>query len=392
MFEKPLVVGKPNIGDRRAFNRHVSSVFRREWLSNFGPLTRELEARLEGLLGVRHVVSVCNATVGLEIAARALALKGEVIVPSFTFVATAHALKWLGLQPVFADVDGTTHNLDPKAVRRCITPRTSGILAVHIWGRPCVPDELRELADEHGLKLLFDAAHAFGCSHNGRMIGSFGDCEVFSFHATKVFNTFEGGAITTNDEKLAARLREMSNFGFTGIDTTSGVGINGKMNEACAAMGLANLESYERVVDRNRANQRAYAGVLGKIPGIRLVEYDPGERANYHYVVAEIDSEGYGLSRDALYQICRAENIMVRRYFHPGCHGMEPYRSERDGSPCTPLGQTERLCERVLVFPNGGSVTPSRIRRIGEFVEWLGAEARQRSEGFADVLGKCSRI
>lgn len=360
LFEVPLLVGRPNIGDRAVFLRHVESALDGRWLSNFGPVVKEFERRLAEFLGVRHALTVCNATVGLEVAARALGFAGEVIVPSFTFIATVHVLHWLGLRPVFVDVDPATHNLDVEAVRRAITPQTSAIVGVHLWGRACDPEALEAIAREHGLRLLFDAAHAFGCSHHGRMLGGRGDCEVFSFHATKFFNTFEGGVITTNDDALAARLRLMTNFGFQGFDNTACLGVNGKLNEACAAMGLANLESLDRFLEINRANYAAYREQLATIPGLRCLAYDDRERGNYQYVVVEVDEADFGLSRDALYRILHAEKVVARRYFHPGCHRMEPYRSGAVG-PVPALPHTEALSNRVLVFPTGTQVSPEQI-------------------------------
>ena len=236
-FDQPLHVGRPNIGSREAFMQYAEEIFDRRWLSNNGPVVQEFERRVAEYHGVKHCISMCNGTVALEIAIRALGMEGEVIVPSYTFVATAHALSWQGITPVFADIDPVTHNLDPEAVRRMITPRTTGIIGVHLWGQAAPVEALQQIADEHGLKLMFDAAHAFGCSRNGRMIGNFGACEVLSFHATKFFNTFEGGAILTNDDDLAEKMRLMRNFGFSGLDNVVHMGTNGKMIEVAAAMG-----------------------------------------------------------------------------------------------------------------------------------------------------------
>jgi dTDP-4-amino-4,6-dideoxygalactose transaminase len=235
-FDQPLHVGRPNIGDRDAFLRRVNQILDNQWLTNNGPMVQEFEQRIAAHLGVKHCIAMCNGTVALEIAIRALGLEGEVIIPSWTFVATAHALYWQGITPVFADIDPATHNLDPAAVRRMITPRTSGIIGVHLWGRAAPIDELQAIADQHGLKLMFDAAHAFGSTYKGQTIGQFGACEVFSFHATKSFNTFEGGAVTTNDDELAETMRLMRNFGFVHYDKVIHPGTNGKMIEVCAAM------------------------------------------------------------------------------------------------------------------------------------------------------------
>ena len=248
-------------------------------------------------------------------------------MPSFTFVATAHAVRWHGLTPVFCDIDPDSHTLDPASVERMLTPGTTAILATHLWGRPCAVEALTELAQARSLRLIFDAAHALGCSHRGRSIGGFGDAEVFSFHATKFFHTLEGGAIATEDDMLAAALRLSRNFGFTGYDRVAGVGINAKMNEVSAAMGLTNLESIDSFIATNRRNYAAYRRGLSGMPGVRFVEYDERERQNYQYVVIEVDRLAAGLSRDALLRVLHAENVLARRYFWPGCHRMEPYRS-----------------------------------------------------------------
>jgi len=242
-FAKPLYVGRPNIGDRARLHERIDDMLDRRWLTNDGIYVQEFERRVADMLGVRHCIAMCNGTVALEIAIRATGLKGEVIVPSFTFIATAHALQWQEITPVFCDIDLETGNIDPARVEELITPRTTGIIGVHLWGRPCKIEALEEIAQRHGLVLLFDAAHAFACSHRGEMIGRFGNAEVFSFHATKFINAFEGGAVATNDDDLAGNIRLMKNFGFAGFDNVIYIGTNGKMTEVCAAMGLTSIES-----------------------------------------------------------------------------------------------------------------------------------------------------
>lgn len=347
----PIHVGAPNIGNRAAFHRCVDEIFDRRWLTNRGEVVRAFEQRLAEFLGVRHCITMCNATVALEIAARALELSGEVILPSWTFIATAHALQWLGIKPVFCDIDRETYNLDPVQVERLITPRTSGIIGVHVYGRPCDIDALQVVADRHKLPLMFDAAHAFGCTHKGRMIGNFGRCEVFSFHATKVFNTFEGGAIATNDDALAEKIRLMQNFGFRGQDNVIALGINGKMNEVCAAMGMVNLDSLSNFIAVNQRNYNRYRDELGKVPGIKIIEFDPAEKHNWQYVVIEVGPE-YPLSRDVLVERLRTKNILARKYFWPGCHRMEPYRT-LDPEAGARLPVTEEIGPRVAVLPTG---------------------------------------
>jgi dTDP-4-amino-4,6-dideoxygalactose transaminase len=363
IFSERVHVGRPNLGDRRAFLSRVADMLNRRWLSNDGPFVKELEARLADLVGVKHCVAMCNATIALEIAARALHLKGEVLLPSFTFIATAHALQWQGITPVFVDIDPRTHNIDPAAIERHITPRTTGIIGVHLWGRPCDTASLEAVAARHNLPLFYDAAHAFACSHEGRMIGSFGVCEVFSFHATKFLNSFEGGAVVTNDADLAHRMKLMQNFGFVDYDRVDYVGTNGKMNEICAAMALVSLDALPDFIAINRRNYEAYRRGLRGLPGLSCVPYDPAERNNYQYVVVEVDPDVAPLRRDELIAVLQAENVLARRYFWPGCHRMEPYRSLQPQAGAR-LPETERIASRVLVLPTGQAVTPTTVGTI----------------------------
>jgi dTDP-4-amino-4,6-dideoxygalactose transaminase len=373
-FERPLHVGQPNIGDRDRLLERISGALDRRWLTNHGPLVRELEARLAAFLGVKHCIAMCNGTVALEIAVRALDLSGEVILPAFTFVATAHALQWQEITPVFCDVDPRTHTLDPRRVEQLVTPRTTAILGVHLWGHACDVDGLAEVAARRRLALLFDAAHAFACSSGGRPIGGFGRAEVFSFHATKFFNTFEGGAIATNDDALAKRIRWMQNFGFSGYDQVDFIGVNGKMTEVSAAMGLTGLESLDAFVAANRANWERYAQGLSGLPGITLVPNDPRERSNWQYVVVEVDADAAGLSRDALVRALHAENVLARRYFFPGVHRMEPYRSYYPNASLL-LPETERLVQRTMCLPTGRGVWVAEVDRVCALVRTAIAHA-----------------
>jgi dTDP-4-amino-4,6-dideoxygalactose transaminase len=368
-FAEPLHVGRPNIGDPELFLRLTREMLDRRWLTNNGPLVLELEQRVASYLGVRHCVAMCNGTIALEIAIRALGMGGEVIVPSYTFIATAHALHWQGIVPVFADVDADSHNLDPDAVRRMITPRTTGIVGVHLWGRAAPTKELQAIADEHGLQLMFDAAHAFGCSQHGQMIGNFGRAEVLSFHATKFFNTFEGGAVVTNDDALADTMRLMRNFGFAGIDRVVAPGTNGKMPEVCAAMGLANLDCIDSVVEVNYRNYRAYQEALAGIAGLSILDFDETGKNNFQYVVLQV-SEDCSVSRDHLIDALRAENVLARKYFWPGCHRMQPYRDLYPAAASS-LESTEAVADRVIVLPTGTAVDVADIKVIGEIASKL---------------------
>jgi dTDP-4-amino-4,6-dideoxygalactose transaminase len=366
-FAEPLHVGRPHLGDRQAFLRRVDDIWDRRWLTNGGPYEQEFEQRLQQRLGVRHCVATCNATVALEILIRALDLRGEVLLPSFTFIATAHAVHWQGLTPVFCDVDFATHNLDPDDVERRITPLSSAILGVHVWGRPAPIERLADVARRHHLRLIFDAAHAVGCTHKGRPIGGFGDAEVFSFHATKVLNTFEGGAIATNDDELAERLRRMRIFGFTGYDCVESAGTNGKLSEIGAAMGLTSLESLDQFIGANRAQYERYRTLLQAIPGLSLAVYDESERHNYQYVVVQIDQPTAGVTRDELQAVLLADHVLARRYFFPGCHRMAPYAHSAIGNVSLP--QSERLAGQVLCLPSGSGLDD---RKIGAIVDLIG--------------------
>jgi dTDP-4-amino-4,6-dideoxygalactose transaminase len=368
VFKDKLHVGRPNIGNRDRLLARINDILDRRWLTNNGPYVQEFEQHIAQLVGVKHCIATCNATVALEITIRAAELKGEVIIPAFTFIATAHALQWQEITPVFCDVDPHTHNIDPLKIEQMITPRTTGIMGVHLWGRPCNIEAISKIAKNHNLKLILDASHAFGCSHKGRMIGSFGDAEVFSFHATKFLNAFEGGAIVTNDDKLAARIRLMKNFGFAGYDDVVYIGTNGKMHEASAAMGLTSLESLSEFIDVNHQNYKHYQKELKSIDGIKLTAYNEAEKCNYQYIVLEIDEHRYGLTRDKLVEILSAENIIVRRYFYPGCHQMEPYRSYFPYNKKL-LPETDKLSLKIMSLPTGTAVNLSDISKICHIIK-----------------------
>jgi dTDP-4-amino-4,6-dideoxygalactose transaminase len=362
-FAADLHVGKPNLGDRQRLMARFEEILERRWFTNNGVCVQELERRIAELLGVEYCIAMCNATVALEIVTRAVGMGGEVIVPSFTFVATAHALQWQEITPVFCDVDPRTHTIDPGRIEALITPRTTGIVAVHLWGRSCEVEAIERIARDRGLRVIYDAAHAFGCTHRGRRIGGFGDAEVFSFHATKFFNTGEGGCVTTNDPVIAEKISLMRNFGFAGYDNVIHLGTNGKMDEFSAALGLTNLESLDHFLAMNRRNYRRYGEGLAGIPGLRLYEFDPGEIYNYQYVVVEVDAEAAGLTRDELVEILHAEHVLSRKYFFPGCHRMEPYRSYFPHAALL-LPHTERLTQRVMVLPTGTAVDETMIDTI----------------------------
>lgn len=382
LHPETLHVGRPNIGDELLFRDLVERLLAGRWFTNNGPLVRELEALLCHYLGVRHCIPICNGTVALQIACHALELSGEVILPAFTFVATAHALQWERIKPVFCDTDPRTHNIDPARIESLITGHTSAIVGVHLWGRPCDTEAIEAIAERRGLPVIYDAAHALGCAHRGRSIGNFGRCEVFSFHATKFFNTFEGGAIATNDDDLAAKIRLMKNFGFVKLDTVVHLGTNGKMPEICAALGLACFAKLDEIVAVNRRNHQAYRQGLAGLPGIGLLTYDGQEATNWQYVVVEVDEARAGVSRDGLIAALHARQVRARRYFYPGCHRMEPYKSLYP-EQAERLPATDALCRRVLVLPTGTAVSL-------EDVEYVCGVVRQAVAGAEPAVARAN--
>ena len=345
--------------DKEKVLAKFAQVLDNQWLTNMGPMSLELEERIASMLGVKHCICVCNATIGLELLQRALNLKGEVIIPSFTFIATAHSLRWQRIDPVFCDVRLEDHLIDPTKIEALITPRTSAIMAVPIWGQPCDYTALQAIADKHGLKLIFDSAHALGCKLEDQYLGGLGHAEVFSFHATKVFSTGEGGAITTNSDELAEKLRLMRNFGFEKKDTVINIGTNAKMSEFAAAFGLVHLDELDSIIEHNKKIHEAYLDEFNDFREIKFLGYPFPGKSNYQYVVAQVASD----IRDSLVDYFHAQGILLRRYFHPGCHRMEPYASHEQYHELH-LSNTDKISSEILVFPTGTQVTPSTIKEF----------------------------
>lgn len=382
LSEKKLHVGRPNLGNRQHFLDRVNTILDRDWLTNAGPYVRDFEKRIAEHAGVKHCIATCNGTIALELVARAMGFRGEVIVPSFTFVATANSLQWQAITPVFCDIEETNYTIDPARIEQLITPRTSGIIGVHLWGRSCDIDALSDIARRHKLGLLFDASHAFGVTYKGQSIGQFGDAEVFSFHATKFLNSFEGGAVVTNNDELARKLRLMKNFGFTATDKADYLGINGKMSEIQAAMGLTSFESMNKFVAINRENYLRYKEMIDPVPGVKLIPFSEDEENNYQYISLDIDECITGIDRDSLVTLLYAENIRARRYFYPGCHNMEPYRSYFPNAELL-LSVTEKVMRRMLCLPTGTSITKKTVTAICLLIAEIvarGKEIKQRME------------
>lgn len=369
-FVSPIHVGRPNLPDRQRLVAALDRILTRGILTNDGPEVRALEDRFREMTGAPEAVAVSNATLGLQLLAQALELKGKVLLPSFTFVATAHAFRWMGLRPVFCDIDPRTHNLDPDEVQRRLGSGISAVVGVHVWGRLCAPLELQRICRDRGIPLLFDAAHALGCSGHGRAAGAFGTAEVFSLHATKICHSFEGGIIVCRDRPLAEKLRRLRNFGFSGYDQVEHLGINAKLPEISAAAGLLSLDQLEQLRTVNTANAARYRLNLRPIPDLHWVMPEDGTISNHHYVVAEFGPSWPEAARDALVRALHAEGVLARRYFHPGVHRMQPYLREQPEAGKA-LRHTEALCRRVFCLPNGLAATADVIDRISEIVSLI---------------------
>jgi len=362
-FCEPLHVGRPNLPDKEDFLRAVGDIWDSKVLSNNGPFVLKLEERFCDLTGAQHAVAVCNATLGLQLVARAMELKGEVILPSFTFIATAHAFTWEGLKTVFCDVDPDSHTIDPQRIEELITGETCAIAGVHLWGNSCDEHALRDFAKSNGMRLVFDAAHSLGTKRTSIDC----DAEVYSLHATKIVSGFEGGVIVTNSDVLAHKLRSSRNFGFAGYDDVRGLGTNAKMSEVAAAMAICGLENLDALILKNKENFDGYKLAFEGLDGITIQPPFDVDGSNYQYFVTRVNEDESGLSRDALMHALWEEGVRARRYFFPGCHRAEPYKWECRDAACR-LPVTDRLCEEVLVLPTGTSIGSEEIEVIGSLI------------------------
>ena len=367
-FPDGLPLARPGVADPARVAADVEAILRSGVLTD-GPYVRRLEEEAATYLGVRHCIAVASCTTGLMLVLRASELSGDVIVPSFTFAATAHAVDWNGLRPSFADIDPGPLTLSPSSVERAIGVHTSAILATHIYGTPCDVEGLREVAERNGLRLFFDAAHAFGSTHGGTKVGGFGDAEVFSFSPTKVVVAAEGGMIATNDDLLAERCRIGRNYGNPGDYDCRFVGLNARMSELHAATALASLSDLdERLAERNRL-AGAYTEALSGIPRIAIPEVPAGDRSTYKDYTILVDAEG-GLGADALAAALRLEGVETRRYYAPPVHVMHAYASR---GPAGSLPVTVRAAEQALTLPLWVGMTDAQVTGVA------GAIARIRA-------------
>lgn len=324
--KKVITVTSPLLPSLDDFMPYLQDIWNRKWLTNNGHYHQELEKALCEYLKVPYISLFTNGTLPLITALQALRITGEVITTPYSFVATTHSLWWNGIKPVFVDIDPITGNLDPDKIEAAITPRTTAIMPVHVYGQPCDTKRIQEIADKYGLKVIYDAAHAFGVEVNGESILNAGDMSTLSFHATKVYNTIEGGALVMHDEATKKRIDYLKNFGFAGETTVVAPGINSKMDEVRSAYGLLNLKQVDAAIEARHKVADRYREALRNIPGIRVMEDMPGVRHNYSYFPIFIDAERYGMTRDELYFKMKENNVLGRRYFYPLISDFSTYR------------------------------------------------------------------
>ncbi len=345
-----ITVTKPFIPPLEEFTPYLEKIWASGQLTNNGPFHQQFEKELAEYLGVKYISLFANGTLALVTALQALRITGEVITTPYSFVATTHALWWNNIKPVFVDIEPEYCNLDPERIEAAITPQTTAIMPVHVYGNPCDVVRIKEIADNYGLKIIYDACHTFGVTVNNEPVLNFGDLSVMSFHATKVYNTFEGGAIISHDEKTKGHIDDLKNFGFRGETNVVAPGINAKMNEVQAAMGLLQLKHIDQNIEKRCQITLQYREMLSGIPGIRFMEDMPGVRHCYPYFPVFADADQYGMSRDELYEKLKAGNIYGRRYFYPLISQFPTYRGLESAMPGK-LPLAERITEQVICLP-----------------------------------------
>ena len=382
---KPIYVTQPELPPLAEFLPYLEKIWDSRVLTNGGPFHQQFEAELAAYLGVSHISLFCNATIALVTALQSLRITGEVITTPYSFVATAHSLRWNGITPVFADVDPRTLNLDPAAIEAAITERTTAILPVHCYGTPCDVDAIQRIADDYNLKVIYDAAHAFGVRRNGVSVLQHGDLSVLSFHATKVFNTFEGGAIISPDAKTKQRIDHLKNFGFVNETTVVATGINGKMSELNAAMGLLQLKHIGAAMARRGRIDALYRDALAGVPGVTVLANPPEVTTNHSYFPIFVGPE-FPLSRDELYQSLKAGGIHGRRYFYPLISEFPMYR----GLPSAQghhLPVAQRASQQVICLPMFPALTDEQVLQIADHIRAAAVQGEVRRQRVADFDG-----
>ncbi len=367
MENKLITVTSPLLPDLDEFNIYLKDIWSDKWITNNGKYHKELEQALCEYLKVPYISLFTNGTLPLMCALQALRITGEVITTPYSFVATTHSLWWNGIKPVFVDIDPATCNIDPHKIEAAITPKTTAIMPVHCYGKPCDMEGIQEVADKYGLKVIYDAAHAFGLEVNGKSVLTAGDMSTLSFHATKVFNTIEGGALICHDEKTKERIDYLKNFGFAGETTVIAPGINGKMDEMRSAYGLLNLKQVDAAIEARRQVAIKYREVLRNVEGITFFDDMPGVRHNYSYFPIFIDAEKYGITRNELYFKMKEQNVLGRRYFYPLISEFTTYRG-LESSAKENLPIAHKIADSVICLPMHHELREGEVRRILDII------------------------
>ncbi len=361
--KKPITVTSPLLPSLDEFIPYLEDIWNRKWLTNNGHYHKELENALAEYLKVPYVSLFTNGTLPLMAALQALRITGEVITTPYSFVATTHSLWWNNVKTVFVDIDPATGNMDPDKIEAAITPKTTAIMPVHVYGKPCDTERIKAIADKYGLKVIYDAAHAFGVEVDGKSILNAGDMSTLSFHATKVYNTIEGGALICHDAKTKERIDYLKNFGFAGETEVVAPGINGKMDEVRAAYGLLNLKQVDAAIDARQKIANIYREGLREVDGITFMEDIPGVRHNYSYFPIFIDAEVYGKTRDEVYELLKEHYIMGRRYFYPLISEFTTYRGLPSAGKEN-LPHAHRMADSVICLPIYHDLTEADAKRI----------------------------
>jgi len=362
-----IFITKPNLPSLVKLQPYLEEIWKNKILTNNGPFHQKFEKELAKYLEVEHINLFTNATIALIVGLQAMCITGEVITTPFSFVATTHALKWNGITPVFCDIDEKTFNLDPNKIETLITPKTTAIMPVHVYGHPCDTEKIQAIADKYGLKVIYDAAHAFGIKMNDNNLFLEGDMSVLSFHGTKLFTTFEGGAIISKDEKLKKRIDYLKNFGFADELTVIAPGINGKMNEFQSVIGLLSLEIVDEEIAKRKKAAETYFELLKDVKGIKVFNKFDGYKYNYAYFPILIDEEIFDASRESVYDEFRKQNIFVRRYFYPLISNMPTYRSLPSAAKEN-LPVANKFGEQVLCIPIYGDLENENIANICKII------------------------
>lgn len=358
-----ITVTSPLLPNLDEFTESLKEIWESKWITNNGQFHQKLEAALAEYLKVPYVSLFTNGTLPLLTALQALRITGEVITTPYSFVATTHALWWNGIKPVFVDIDPSTGNIDPQKIEAAITPRTTAILPVHVYGKPCDTEAIQAIADKYGLKVIYDAAHAFGVEVNGESLLNAGDMSTLSFHATKVFNTIEGGAMVMHDEKTKQRIDYLKNFGFANEIEVVGPGINSKMDEIRSAYGLLNLKQVDAAIAARQKVAVAYRKALRNVDGISFWDDMPGVRHNYSYFPIFVDAEKYGMTRDELYMKMKDQGVWGRRYFYPLISEFSTYRGLESSRPEN-LPNAHMMADTVICLPMHHALTEAEIDKI----------------------------